>query len=280
MVQRLLGPRDLILHDALMHNSAIEGAKLSGAKRMKFHHGGWQHLDRLLTRHRPPPERVLIILEGIYSMDGDIADLPRFIELRERHNVCLMVDEAHSVGVLGARGAGIGEHFAVDRTHVDMWMGTLSKSLASCGGYIGGSADLIEYLRYTSPGFVYSVGMPPSNAAAALAALRFVRDHPERVEQVKRMSRLFLQCAKERALDTGFSEGSAVVPVVVGNSVLALKLSQALYQHGVNALPIVAPAVHERAARIRFFITSEHTEEQIRSAVALTADLLSQLKTA
>ncbi|MEI8403460.1 MAG: aminotransferase class I/II-fold pyridoxal phosphate-dependent enzyme, partial [Alcaligenaceae bacterium] len=151
----LFGPRDLIVHDEFIHNSALEGIKLSGAKRFSFQHNDWKALDQLLTQHRANYERVLIVVEGIYSMDGDYPDLPKFVELRNRHQVFLMVDEAHSLGVMGARGHGIREHFGLQATDVDLWMGTLSKTLAGCGGYIAGQSALIEHLKFLAPGFLY-----------------------------------------------------------------------------------------------------------------------------
>jgi 7-keto-8-aminopelargonate synthetase-like enzyme/NADP-dependent 3-hydroxy acid dehydrogenase YdfG/acyl carrier protein len=169
-IGHLLGEGDLIIHDALAHNSILEGAKLSGAKRRPFPHSDWAALDEILTTIRPRFRRVLIALEGVYSMDGDIPDLPRFIDLRDKHRCLLLVDEAHSLGVLGATGRGIGELFDVDRNRVDIWMGTLSKTLASCGGYIAARKPLVEYLKYTAPAFVFSAGISPANAAAARAA--------------------------------------------------------------------------------------------------------------
>jgi 8-amino-7-oxononanoate synthase len=172
-IAHLFGPRDLILHDALAHNSIQIGALLSGARRIAFRHNDWRRVDDLLRRHRRDFERVVVILEGIYSMDGDFPDLPRFVELRQRHKILLMVDEAHSFGVMGTHGYGLREHFGLAGSDVDIWMGTLSKSLASCGGYIAGCGALVLNLKFNAPGFVFSVGLPPGNAAAALAALRY-----------------------------------------------------------------------------------------------------------
>src|SRR5262249_42282496 len=145
----------------------------------------WDGLDRLLAQHRMQHERVLIIIEGIYSMDGDFPDLPRFIEIKHRHRAFLMVDEAHSLGTLGRGGLGIQEHFGLSGSDVDIWMGTLSKALASCGGYIAGESALIEHLKCAAPGFVYSVGMAPPTAAAALAALRLLRTEPWRAQTLQ-----------------------------------------------------------------------------------------------
>ncbi len=215
-IGHLLGPDDLILHDILAHNSIVQGAMLSGATHRAFAHNDWQALDALLSEVRHRYRRVLIAIEGVYSMDGDFPELPRFVELRKKHKTLLLVDEAHSLGTMGATGRGIGEHWGVTRTDVDLWMGTLSKSLASCGGYIAGSTELVEYLKYTAPGFVYSVGLSPPNAAAALAALTVLRREPQRVARLRELATLFLKLARERGLDTGSAAGTPVVPVIVG----------------------------------------------------------------
>jgi 8-amino-7-oxononanoate synthase len=274
-IGHLFGRKDLILHDSLIHNSIQQGCLLSGAKRVTFPHNDWETLDRILSQHRQNYERVLIVIEGVYSMDGDMPDLPRFVELRNRHKTFLMIDEAHSLGVAGRTGRGLGEHFNIAPADVDLWMGTLSKTLAGCGGYIGGCRALVEYLRYTAPGFVFSVGMSPPDAAAALAALRLLRQEPERVARLQARCRRFLNLAKAAGLDTGHSRDSAVIPVIVGDSRLAIGLSQALYDRGIFALPIVHPAVSPRNARVRFFLTSEHTPEQIEFTVACLSKLVS-----
>ena len=234
-------------------------------------------VDRLLTELRGEYRRVLIAIEGVYSMDGDIADLPRFIEVKKRHKAFLLVDEAHSVGVLGRRGRGVGEHFDVHPADVDLWMGTLSKAFGSCGGYIAGCQAVVEYLKYTAPGFVFSVGITPSNAAAALAAIRLLEDEPERVSQLHERAELFLNLAKGWGMNTGSSNGSPVIPIILGNSLHCLEISQALGRRGVNVQPILHPAVEERAARLRFFITSNHTEEQIRYTVRALAEELAKV---
>jgi len=272
VIGHVVGPGDLILHDALAHDSIIGGAKLSGAKRRPFPHNDYDALDRALTSLRPHYRRVLICIEGTYSMDGDIPDLPKFIAVKKKHQALLLVDEAHSAGVIGKTGHGIGEYYDVVRSDVDMWMGTLSKSFASCGGYIAGTAALVEYLKYTTPGFVYSVGISPPNAAAALAALRQIEAHPERVRKLQDNAKTFLKLLKDRGIDTGMSKDSAVVPAIVGNSVLCLQLSDSLKDRGINVQPILYPAVEEHLARLRFFVSSLHSEEQLKK----TADIVSE----
>jgi 7-keto-8-aminopelargonate synthetase-like enzyme len=188
------------------------------------------------------------------------------------------VDEAHSLGVLGARGRGIGEHFDVNPSNVDLWMGTLSKALGSCGGYIAGNKAVIEYLKYTAPGFVFATGISPANTAAALAAIRLLERDRGRLETLRQRSDLFLRLAKERGLNTGHSHGTPIVPVILGSSILSLQMSAAMAGRGVNVQPILYPAVEERAARLRFFITSLHTEDQIRYTVEAVAEELQRVQ--
>ncbi|WP_445000734.1 aminotransferase class I/II-fold pyridoxal phosphate-dependent enzyme [Halomonas mongoliensis] len=264
----LMGPKDLILHDEYIHNSSLVGAQLSGARRIPFPHNDADALEALLTRHRGQFERTLIVIEGLYSMDGDVPNLPRFIEIKRRHQAWLMVDEAHSFGVLGERGLGLREHFAIDPRDVDIWMGTLSKSLAGCGGYIAGCRELVEILRYLAPGFLYSVGLPAQVAAPSLAALKLMQQEPERVTRLHAISGYFLEQARARGFDTGHSIGAAVVPIIVGSSPLAARLAHELFTQGINVLPIVPPAVPERSARLRFFLSCDHTREQIDQTLA------------
>ena len=274
VIGHLVGPGDLVIHDALAHNSIVQGGELSGATRRPFPHNDPEALDEILTATRHQYGRVLIVIEGVYSQDGDIADLPAHIEVKKRHRALLFVDEAHSLGVLGAGGAGIGEHFGVDRSDVEFWSGTVSKSLASCGGYVAGSEALIKYLKYTTPGFIFSAGMSPANAAAALAALRQMKAEPEALATLRRNSELFLRLATEAGVDTADSRDTPIIPAIVGDSLKALKLSNALLKRGINVNPILYPAVPEELARLRFFITSAHTEEQIESSVRILAEEL------
>ena len=276
VIGHLVGRDDVILHDALSHNSIVQGALLSGARRISFPHNDLDELDRLLGAARSGAKRALIVVEGHYSMDGDVPDLARLVGIARRHRASLMVDEAHSLGVLGTTGLGIAEHCGVDPREVDVWMGTLSKTLAGCGGYVAGSRALMEYLRYSAPGFVYSVGMPPPVAAAALEALRIMRAEPERVERLAHNAAFFLARARDAGLDTGASVGAAIVPVMTGSSIRAARAADTLFQMGVNVQPIVYPAVPERSARLRFFISSLHREEQLARAAEQTAEALAK----
>lgn len=273
----LFGPKDLIVHDSLIHNSVVQGGQLSGATRLPFPHNDWQALDELLFQQRKNYERVLIVVEGIYSMDGDYPDLKRFIEIKQRHKAFLMVDEAHSLGVLGKHGFGLKEEAGVDGHEVDLWMGTLSKTLASCGGYIAGEKALIEHLKFSAPGFLYSVGISPPLAASSIAALKILKKEPERVETLKKRGQLFLKLAQEHGLNVGSSAGLSVIPIITGSSAAAGKLANACFERGINVQPIFYPAVQEGMARLRFFICSSHTEEQIEETINIVVEEMAKL---
>ncbi len=278
VIGHLFSEGDLIIHDALAHNSIMTGAEMSGAKRMPFPHNDWQALDRILTQLRGSYKKVGIMIEGVYSMDGDIPDLEKFLEIKVKHRALLYVDEAHSIGCIGPRGAGISDYFGIDARRVDVWMGTLSKSFASCGGYIAGSAALIEYLKYTVPGFVFSAGISPANSAAALKACQLMKAHPEVMHQLQARSKFFLERCQALGLDTGPSHDSAVVPCIIGNSFHALQLSDRLAQRGINVQPIVYPAVDDDASRLRFFLSSTHSEAELELAANILAEELALVR--
>ena len=271
VIGQIMGARDLILHDQLIHNSAAEGARLSGARRIAFPHNDWRAAERELAANRRRHGRALIVIEGHYSMDGDAPDLARFAEMARQHDALLMVDEAHALGVLGETGRGSFEHCGVPPDAVDIWMGTLSKTLSGCGGYIAGRQVLIDLLRHAAPGFVYSVGMAPALAAASLESLRVMQAEPWRVRRLQANAALFLAVAREAGFDTGPSAGLGIVPVILGSSVAAARMAAALFEAGVNVQPILFPVVPERAARLRFFLSAEHTEEEILRTVATMA---------
>ncbi len=262
-IGHLFNEKDLIICDTLSHNSIREGCNLSGATIIDFPHNNCQALETILERERTKYQKVLIAIEGIYSTDGDLAPVPEIVELKHHYQTFLLVDEAHSIGVLGLSGGGIREHFNLQPTDVDLWMGTLSKSFASCGGYIAGCSELIQYLKYTAPGFVFSVGISPANTAAALAAIRLLKSEPERAIKLQSRAKFCLDLAKSKGFNTGYSADSPIIPVIVGEPHKAVSLSQLLGQEGINVQPMVYPSVPYDAARLRFFITSLHSETQI-----------------
>ena len=270
----LFGSRDVIFYDALCHNSLLLGAAMSGATRLAYANNDMQALAALLEEHRYAFQRAIIVTEGLFGMDGCLCDLPRLVELKREYGCMLMVDEAHSMGVVGKTGHGVHEHFGLDARDVDIWMGTLSKSFCGCGGYIAGSAALVEFLKYHAPGFVYSVGMAPSLAAASNEAVRIMLAEPQRLARLQANGRQFLALARERGLDTGRAQGYAVIPIMAGDSLTTAILSQEVRNRGVLALPMIYPGVEEGKARLRFFISAMHTEDDLRWAVDAVTESL------
>ncbi len=279
-IGELMGPSDLVIYDGFSHNSITTGCKLSGATRRTFKHNDCDDLERILGESRSRFDRVLIIVEGLYSMDGDTPDLARLVEVKNRYGCWLMVDEAHSLGILGDTGKGIFEQQDVDPSGVDIWMGTMSKTMSGCGGYICGQQALIDVLKFFASGFMYSVGLPAPLAAAGLASLKVMGQEPQRVQHLQENGCFFLELARSKGLDTGLSEGFCVVPVIVGDSLRAVKLANNLQDRGVYAFPITYPAVPMKEARLRFFITAEHSKAQLQQAVEITVEELQKLEEA
>jgi 8-amino-7-oxononanoate synthase len=273
----IMSEDDLIIHDEFVHNSAVIGMRLSRATTKAFRHNDLDHLESLLREYRGQYNNVMVLIEGLYSTEGDITDLASVVELKERYGAWLMVDDAHGTGVLGKTGRGIMEHCGVDARRVDIWMGTLSKTLASVGGYIAGSQTLIEILKHTAPGFVFSVGLPPAMTAAALAAVRLIRAEPDRVERLHKNGQLFLREAKAAGLNTGVCKGYGMLPVIAGDVIKSMRLWHRVFARQVNPSLIVYPGVPMKAGRLRFFLTSEHTEDEVRHALQVTKEELAKL---
>lgn len=274
VLSHLFTSKDLIIHDSQSHNSLILGAQSSRATRFSYPHSDLDALESYLADNRHKFERAIIVTEGLFSMDGDIPDLPRLLEIKNRHSCFIMIDEAHSIGVVGKTGRGIQEHFNIAPGQVDIQMGTLSKTFCGCGGFIAGSAGLIQMLKYTAPGFVYSVGMAPGLAAASHAALEMLRKEPERVAKLQDLGHYFVTSAQARGLDTGLASGHAIIPIIIGDSVSAGYQAEFLFQRGVNVQPIIYPVVEEGAARLRFFISMSHKKAQIDRTLDLVQETL------
>lgn len=277
VIGQIAGPKDLIISDATVHNSSVMGAVLSRAARRSFPHNDLDNLEQTLGKVRKKFERVLIVVEGLYGMDGDVPDLNRLVEIKKRYNAWLMVDEAHSLGVLGARGYGLFEQFDTDPRDVDIWMGTMSKTLVGCGGYIAGSAALIDYLRDSVGTFVYSVAMPPVIAASVETALAVMHREPERVSRLQANGEHFHRRATQLGLDSGSSGGFAVAPIIVGDSVNSVVLTHELAKAGVNVSPVFYPGVPMKSARLRFFLTSMHTPRDIDFALEALVAAMGEL---
>ncbi len=267
VIGHLLGPEDLILHDQLAHNSITEGARLSGARRLAFPHNDPAAAERALAGARGRHRRALVAIEGHYSMDGSVPDLAAFRDLARRHDAWLMVDEAHGLGCLGPTGRGVWEAQGLAPDAADIWMGTLSKALAGCGGYVAGPRILVDWLRHTAPGFVYSVGLSPPLAAAAECALALLHAEPWRVERLQANTAHFRAALKAAGFDTGLSTGGSIVPVILGDSLRTVRVAAQLALLGVNAQPIAFPAVPEGQARIRFFLSCAHDRAMLDATV-------------
>ena len=272
LVGNFCGKNDLIIYDAIDHNSIAEGCRLSQAAAKPFPHNDMEALEGILKTQRRRFEKVLIVVEGVYSMDGDIAPIPKLVELKKRYGCFLMVDEAHSACVLGKTGGGVDEYFGLQPDDIDIKMGTLSKGLGTCGGYIAGRKCLIDYLRYSLPGFVFSVGISPALAAASLEAIRLLQTRPEILEDLNRNIRVFVDEAHKRNLNTCLAGKTAIIPILVGSDDDAFALSVELGNRGVFVPPAVYPAVPRGKARLRYCVTSGHKPEQIVKALDILVE--------
>ncbi len=266
-VGNFCGKGDLILYDALAHNSIEQGCRLSDAVARPFPHSDTAALETILKAQRPYYRKVLIVIEGVYSMDGDIAPVPEFVRIKNQYGCFLMVDEAHSTAVLGKTGGGVDEYFHLAGDDIDIKYGTLSKGLGTCGGYLAGKHSLIEYLRYNMPGFVFSVGISPALAAGSLEAIRLLRSRPEIMDNLHTAIKAFADSARRRRLDICLAGETAVLPVMVGRDEDAWLLSNELKKRGVSVPPAMYPAVPKGKARLRFCVISEHKPEQIEEAL-------------
>lgn len=267
LIGHLMTTGDLILVDEFAHNSILAGAQLSRAETRLFRHNDVAHLASILSAERHSHRRVLVIVEGLYSMDGDVPDLRMLIALKRAYDIWLMVDEAHSIGVLGASGRGLCEHFGVDAAEVDLIVGTLSKSLVACGGVVCARRPVVEWLRYTLPAYVYSVGLPPATAAAARAALGVISREPERVRRLQDISQYFAHRAEQLGFDVGTCIGLGIVPIVFSRPEAALFASEAMLADGIYVPPVVQAGIPKDKPRLRFFLSAAHTKDDADRAL-------------
>jgi 8-amino-7-oxononanoate synthase len=271
----ILGPADTVICDSGDHASILDGCRLAGAKLRPFRHNRMDKLEKMLGRAAGDGGGVLVVVDGVFSMEGDVCDLPRIVELCEAYGARLMVDEAHGAGVLGARGAGASELFGLE-DRVDLRMGTFSKSLASCGGFIAGPADVIEYLRVSSRSFIFSASAVPAAVGAALAALRVIRaDGPELFARLldnasylrEGLRGLGLQVVEPGTLPDGSVATTPVVPVVVGDDWQAVLLWKALFEAGVYTNVAIHPAVPPGGALLRTSLMATHDRYHLDRAL-------------
>ncbi len=263
-VSTLVGRHDYVFSDKLNHASIVDGCLLSGARFVRFRHRDMDDLEQRLSAASDSAAK-LVIADAVFSMDGDIIDLPRMAELCRKYGAWLMIDEAHSVGVLGRNGRGIEEHYGLDGV-IDIKMGTLSKTIPSVGGYVAGDEDLIKFLRHQSRAYIFSAALPPAQAAAAIEAFRVIEDESWRVEALRENSNHFISGLKDRGFNTLDTE-TAIVPVLCGSDETAFVMTREAQQEGVFVLPVVSPAVPEGLSRLRATVTATHERHQIDHAM-------------
>jgi 8-amino-7-oxononanoate synthase len=269
VVSTLLGRGDYVISDKLNHASIVDGCLMSGAKFLRFKHNDMEALEERL-KQVPNGSAKLVVADSVFSMDGDILNLPKVVELCQKYQAWLMIDEAHSIGVLGKTGRGIEEHFGLPGT-IDIKMGTLSKTIPSVGGYVAGKKDLIEYLRHASRAYIFSAALPPAQAAAAKAAFEVILDEPWRVEKLQQNSSQFIQGIKQRGFDTLYTQ-TAIVPVICGADESAYRMTQEVQHHDTFVLPVVSPAVPPGLARLRATVTAAHEPQEIERAMDIIYD--------
>jgi glycine C-acetyltransferase len=269
-VAALLGKGDLILSDELNHASIIDGARLSRAEIRVFPHRDTEALDRLLEETRTVKRR-LVITDGVFSMDGDLAPLPKIAALARAHGAIMMIDDAHSSGVLGRAGRGTVDHFDI-HGQVDVQVGTLSKAIGVLGGYVCGSRSLIEFLYHRARPFLFSTSHPPAVAAACLEAFDVLEEEPERIERLWANTKRFKAGLKRLGFDTGSSE-TPITPIMVGEADLAMRFSDRLFERGVFAQGIGFPTVAKGKARLRTIVTATHTDEDLDRALSILGDV-------
>ncbi len=270
--------KDLILYDALSHNSIVQGCELSKSDTKAFPHNDLGTLEYMLKTARDKYEKILIIVEGVYSMDGDIAPIPDFVRLKNKYGAFLMVDEAHSTCVIGKNGGGVDDYFDLNPEDIDIKMGTLSKGLGTCGGYLCGSKELITYLRYGLPGFVFSVGLSPALAAATLSAVNTMLNGNPEVAKLHENIQTFMSEAKRRGFDTCLAGETAIIPIMIGSDANAFFVSEKLLDRGVFVPPAVFPAVPHNQARLRFSLTSLHTKDQLLYALEVLDQIFQEME--
>jgi glycine C-acetyltransferase len=264
-VSSILGKGDLIISDELNHASIIDGCRLSRAEIRVFPHKDLNRLEEILKETHSFPGRKLLIADGIFSMDGDIAPLPALVELGERYGAILMIDDAHSSGVLGKDGRGTVDHFNL-HGRVDIQVGTLSKAIGSLGGYVCGSRKLIDFLYHRARPFLFSTSHPPAVAASCLAAFQVLQQEPEWIERLWENTRFFKAGLARLGFNTGQSE-TPITPIIVGKGELAMRFSDELFANGVFAQGIGFPTVPEARSRVRTIVTATHTQEQLQRAL-------------
>lgn len=274
-VAAILTKDDVIVSDRLNHASIIDGARLSRAEIAVFDHRDVDHADRLLAETSRPGRRQLLITDGVFSMDGDIAPLPDLVDVAERHGAVMMLDDAHATGVLGPGGSGSVEHFGL-RGRVDVQVGTLSKAIGVLGGFIAGAPHLVEWLENRGRPYLFSTSAPPAVVAACIAALDVIADEPERLTRLWSNAEQLKVGLRELGFDTGASQ-TPITPVITGDEARTQAFARRLFDEGVFCPAIVFPTVGRGSARVRTIVTADHTEQDLREALDIFAAVGSEL---
>jgi 8-amino-7-oxononanoate synthase len=269
VVSSLMGRGDYIFSDKLNHASIVDGCLMSGAEFRRFRHNDMEHLEGLL-KNAPADVTKMVIADSVFSMDGDIIDLPKVLELTKKYKAWLMIDEAHSIGVLGEKGTGIEEHFGLGDV-IDIKMGTLSKTIPSVGGYVAASKEIITYLSHASRAYIFSAALPPAQAAAANEAFKVILDEPWRIERLNANTKQFNGGLKSMGFDTMLTE-TAIVPVLCGEDDTAFAMTREAQHNDVFVLPVASPAVPEGLARLRATVTAAHDPSEIERAMDVIGD--------
>ncbi|MDD2921437.1 MAG: aminotransferase class I/II-fold pyridoxal phosphate-dependent enzyme [Anaerolineales bacterium] len=269
VISTLMGRGDYVFSDKINHASIVDGCLMSGAEFRRFRHNDMAHLEGLL-KNAPADVSKLVVADAVFSMDGDIIDFPKVVELCKKYNAWLMVDEAHSVGILGEKGTGIEEHFNMYGT-IDIKMGTLSKTIPSVGGYVAAKKEVVSYLRHASRAYIFSAALPPAQAAAANESFKVILDEPWRIERLNQNTKQFIGGLKSMGFDTLLTE-TAIVPVLCGEDDLAFAMTREAQQRDVFVLPVVSPAVQEGLARLRATVTAAHEPSEIERAMEIIGE--------
>lgn len=261
-ISSLLRKGDTVICDKLNHASIVDGCMLSMAKFVRFRHNDMVHLERRLIEAQEENGRILVVADAVFSMDGDIINLPAVHRLCRQYGAYLMIDEAHSIGVLGQTGHGIEEHFDMSPDCIDIKMGTLSKTIPSAGGYVAGNQELITFLKHEARAFIFSAALPPASAAAAKAAFDVIEAEPERIRKVQQNFTRFSGRLREAGFDLLQTE-TTIVPVICGSTEKAGLLARYCRQHGIFVQAVIAPVVPEGLARLRACVSAAHTTADI-----------------
>lgn len=267
VIPALVGKEDVIFSDELNHASIIDGARLSGAKIARYAHNDAEALEDAITKNAGTYRRALIVTDGVFSMDGDIAPLPQIVEVAERHDLMLMVDDAHGEGVLGRGGRGIVDHFGM-HGRVDVEVGTLSKAFGVVGGYVAGKKEIVEWLRQRGRPFLFSSAVPAADAAACIAAVDILEESTALVEKLWDNARYFKKEMQHLGFDTGASE-TPITPVMLGDAQLAQNFSRALFDHDVFAMAIKYPTVPQGKARLRVMLSAAHENVDLEKGLEM-----------